>query len=234
MIAPADVAGEPAVHAEYLERSALTCDVVQLFEQRQGGLQLAHALGHLREIQQHHPELRLGIRERATFSGRRQETDRLPREVEAAGVVAVAAPEGAQRGEDAPLADRVAVGQRQRRLEIGARGLEVAEDGVHLGPGLQHLAPFDEWYARPDRGVQRLVVARQGLCVCPCPARQRRRPARVRGGLAPRFGLEIVVSEPGGEVGEPIRVERRQRVGRPADAGRAGAASPAWCGRRPG
>ena len=127
----------------------------------------------------------------------------------------MAAPEGAQRGEDAPLADRVAVGQRQRRLEIGARGLEVAEDRVHLGPGLQHLAPFDGWHAGPDRGVQRLVVARQGLGVGPCPARQRRRPARVRGGLAPRFGLEIVVSEPGGEVGEPIWVERRQRVGRP-------------------
>ena len=193
----ADVAGEPQVHREHLERSPLPRRVVELTEQRQRRFQLAAALGHPHEIQEHHAELGAGACERLARARGCEHVHRPAGQLEPTRVVLMAAPPRAEVGEHVALRHCVAVllGERQRRLEIGARRLEAAKSGVHVGARLEHDAARRGGQPCALRGEHRLVVARERLPVRPGPVGGLGRPARVLGRIGPGLGREIVVGE---------------------------------------
>ena len=209
------VAGELQVHGEDLLRARGAEIVAQLLEERQRRLQLAAALRHAHEVQQHHADLRAGLGQPAAIVGRLHDAHGLPGQLDPSSVILVAAPQRAQRGQDARLGDRVAVafGQRQRGLEVLARGLEVPEHAVHAATRLEQRPALARREAGALGRAQRVVVTHRCLAVGPgAPRRLRRAPRRLHR-LRPRLRLQVVMREHGRHLGAALGVEAGQRVG---------------------
>ena len=123
--------------------------------------------------------------------------DSLAGQREAPGVVAVAAPQRAERGEESAACHGVGggLGQRQCGVEVGTGGLECAENRVRLGARLEQRRPL--WSERRGAfaGGQRLVVKAEGFAVGVGSACRRRGEARVAGGVRPRRGFVVVLRQ---------------------------------------
>jgi hypothetical protein len=141
--------------------------VAELLKDHQGSLQIVLALGHPRQVESHEPgpEQRLGQRPPvARTLGR---PGRLDRQLEAAVVVLMTAPQLAQRTEKLRTRPPVArlAPERQRGLEVGARGVELPQRGVRSPACRVQPHPLGPGQSRSRPGGQGLVVSRDGFAI---------------------------------------------------------------------